>query len=295
MREHGQDEQALEKFSKAYDLSPTPRARAQMALAEQALGRWSLAEGHLSEAMAQAEDAWIAKNHAPLESALATVRSHLGELGIDGGEAGAEVLVDNAKVATLPLEHALRLEVGSHVLVVKKEGYFPVERTVRIAPDAPAREHVDLVAVAVSQPPVPAPTPLTLPEPPKPESVSSRFAPGRGDPGRVQRIFGEGLLVGSVPLLALGVAGMVARLDAIARYNGDATCPGVDRPSQPPSCQGLINDASTWQTVGVVGLAGAGAFAISGAFVFFTAPKKNDGGKLSCAPMMAGGLCFGEF
>src|SRR5207244_1663513 len=40
LRERGDDDQALAKFQAAYRLAPEPRALAQIALAEQALGRW---------------------------------------------------------------------------------------------------------------------------------------------------------------------------------------------------------------------------------------------------------------
>jgi len=38
LRRQGQDDQALQEFKKAYELSPSPRALAQIGLAEQALG-----------------------------------------------------------------------------------------------------------------------------------------------------------------------------------------------------------------------------------------------------------------
>src|SRR6185312_3741828 len=47
LREHGKDADALALFERAYSASPTPRAKAQIALAEQALGRWAAAEKDL--------------------------------------------------------------------------------------------------------------------------------------------------------------------------------------------------------------------------------------------------------
>lgn len=59
LREHGKDDEALGVFKKAFAKSPTPRARAQVALAEQALGLWTAAESDLASCLAAADDAWI--------------------------------------------------------------------------------------------------------------------------------------------------------------------------------------------------------------------------------------------
>src|SRR5262245_7061850 len=54
LREQGKDEAALREFQRAHELSRAPRALAQIALAEQALGRWIDAEAHLEEALTAA-------------------------------------------------------------------------------------------------------------------------------------------------------------------------------------------------------------------------------------------------
>src|SRR6266705_1743487 len=59
LRRAGNDQQALERFRRAYDLAPTPRALAQMGLAEQALARWVDGEAHLAKALIAPQDAWI--------------------------------------------------------------------------------------------------------------------------------------------------------------------------------------------------------------------------------------------
>src|SRR5437868_5098645 len=68
LRRARRDREALERFRRAYDLAPTPRALAQMGLAEQALSRWVDAESHLGRALEIAEDAWIAKYRTTLEA-----------------------------------------------------------------------------------------------------------------------------------------------------------------------------------------------------------------------------------
>src|SRR5262249_41018606 len=82
LRQGGKDEAALEKFNQAYQKSPIPKARAQIGLAEQALGRWLEAAQHVREAIAAANDPWIQKNKDALKKALEIAERHLGKLEV---------------------------------------------------------------------------------------------------------------------------------------------------------------------------------------------------------------------
>src|SRR5262249_720649 len=90
LRAQGKHAEALEEFKKAYGIAPTPRALAQIGLAEQALGRWLEAEEHVSKAMESASDPWIKSKTGPLKDALETIREHLGDLEIEGPD-GADI------------------------------------------------------------------------------------------------------------------------------------------------------------------------------------------------------------
>src|SRR4029077_15141616 len=100
LREKGDDEGALHEFHRAHELSRSGRALAQVALAEQALGHWTDAEGHLTEAMRRDQEPWIARNMRLLRQALADIQPHLGSLELSGGAGGAEVLINGAHVGT---------------------------------------------------------------------------------------------------------------------------------------------------------------------------------------------------
>jgi hypothetical protein len=52
LRLEGRDLEALVEFERAYAMNPTPRARAQIALAHQALGAWVPAESEISRSRA---------------------------------------------------------------------------------------------------------------------------------------------------------------------------------------------------------------------------------------------------
>src|SRR5262245_52314219 len=70
LRRDRQDAAALALFQQAYEVRPAPRTRAQIALAEQALGKWLDAERDLQAALAAASDPWIASHHKTLQGAL---------------------------------------------------------------------------------------------------------------------------------------------------------------------------------------------------------------------------------
>src|SRR5579883_1574525 len=123
LRRKKQYEVALELFRQAWQLSHTPRARAQMGLTEQALGRWVEAEEHLKEALAVEKDAWIIKNRQPLEGALTVIGQHLGSLDVRGGVPGAEVRINGLLVGTLPLKQPIRAVIGTVTLEVKAPNY----------------------------------------------------------------------------------------------------------------------------------------------------------------------------
>jgi hypothetical protein len=145
LRRAGRDREALEVFRRAYALSPSPHALAQVALAEQAIGAWVEAEADLSRALSAADDAWIVRHRELLEGGLGTIRAHLGWLDVAADVDGAELWVNDARAGTLPLARPVRLEAGSVVFEVRKSGYAPVRRSTSVEPGGTARASVHLV------------------------------------------------------------------------------------------------------------------------------------------------------
>src|SRR5882757_9372354 len=74
------DGAALQEFRHAFDIDPSPRAAAQMALAEQALKLWVEADRHLAEALQNRSDPWIKKNRPVLEQQRRTVAARVGHV-----------------------------------------------------------------------------------------------------------------------------------------------------------------------------------------------------------------------
>lgn len=276
LREQGKDDEALAVFKKALDKSPSSaRARAQVALAEQALGMWVAADADLSLALA-ADDPWIAKNRSALEGALAVVRRHVGSLEVRGPE-GAEVFLDGVRLGTLPGAAPFRAEAGRRSLEVRAKGFHSTERTIEVPANGVARETVTLEPLSPSES--------------SHEPSGKGSAPGvvvvTPDTGASQRLLGWIFVGTGGALLVAGGAALLVRQGYVNDYNDN--CNGIGA-TQTPDCQSKIDSSHTWMTVSLVGLIAGGAFAIGGAALVLTSPS-SEAPKVACAPALGGASC----
>ena len=291
LREKGRDDEALTVFRQALAKSPSPRARAQVGLAEQALGMWVLAETDISAALAAEGDPWIAKNKSALEGALTVVRRRITTLEVRGAE-HAEVYVDGAKLGSGA--GPFRVEAGKRTLEVRATGFQPTTRMVELPPGGIARETVTLVAVPADAAPEPVTSPRAAP-------ISDEQRPS-GDPGSGQRLLGWAFVGTGAALLATGAVGLVVRKGIIDDYN--ATCPGLGV-DQPASCDDQVSSSRTWLTVSILTLVGGGVFAAGGVVLVAAAPSAASADpakstsaarpRLACAPSAGGIACAGTF
>jgi hypothetical protein len=278
-RKRGDDEGALRLFEEAARLSRTGRVMAQIALAEQALGRWADAEVHMVEALSVKADRWIDRNRKVLQDALADISSHLGTLEISGGVAGASVKIDGVEKARLPLERALRLPSGSVALEVAAPGYFPLVRQVVIAPGGRARETVTLAALSAS--PVVGSSQV---------EASASPAPERSEDGwSWQTTTGVAALVGGAVFLAVGIVSHVQRQGDVHEFI-DIDCV---RGSQREECQALESSVNAAEVRMAIGYGAAGALAIGGAVLLLTAPGETNATAGIFIPRFAGGWGLG--
>jgi hypothetical protein len=146
-RRAGEDQAALETFRRANALTPSPRIRAQVALAEQALGQWASADTDLRAALREENDPWIQRNRASLEAALTSIGSRLATVELSCNHAGATLLINGREVGTFPLAQPLRLESGSAALEVRMQGYRTIRRTIDVEGGRSFRENFALVAL----------------------------------------------------------------------------------------------------------------------------------------------------
>jgi hypothetical protein len=233
LRKQGNDRVALEELQRAYSISHSPRAAAQLGFAEQALGMWPQAEEHVQEAVSARTDRWIRKNRATLEASLATIRAHVGRVHVDGGEVGAQVTVNGRSVGALPLRDAIAVSAGPVDIEVRAAGYLPALKTVNVAAGESARVPFTLQPLSRGAAPPPARPPVALapvtPPPPPGPTLAAPPAPEETarDAGRGRRIAGVSLIAGGVAVIGAGVAASVVAKNKFDAIRSDAA---ADRP-----------------------------------------------------------------
>jgi hypothetical protein len=296
LRQKGQDEAALQEFRRAYEFSKSGRALAQIALAEQALGRWLEAESHLTEALTRTEESWIGKNKKHLSQALNDIQGHLGSLDLSGEVKEGTVKIDGVQAAVLPLNAPLRVPAGSVALEVQAVGYLPIFRNVVVPARGLAREHLTFVAVAVAKP-LPQVRQASVAGSVSKEGEKPLQPPPTWGPGRT-----AGVIVGVAALGALGagVAFHLMRESKAKSYKHD--CQGVDLP--PANCDSRYDSVNTYGYIAIGGYAGGAVLAGLATYLLVRSPSApaekpepvETAFRFQCGPTAGLGVtCAGRF
>lgn len=144
---------------------PQPQVFAQLALVEMDLQRWGDAWVHLNRALA-ADDAWVRPRRAALLVARAELRPHMVLLALSTPAEHAELWVDGARVAELPVAEPVAVGPGTLRVEVRAPGYVTAQRIFvagegqrveEAIPLQPARSGAVTSANPVTQGPHPAP------------------------------------------------------------------------------------------------------------------------------------------
>jgi PEGA domain-containing protein len=268
LRRQGRDAEALALFRQAYDARPVPRTMAQIALAEQALGKWVDAERDLELALAVKDDPWISNHRETLLKALDTIRKHLATLDVKANTEGAELWVNGAKVGPLPV-HSLRVPSGPVDIEVRSEGYDPLIWSIDLAPGQTASEDFQL-----RTPQAPAPSPRSGENQP-PGSASTSSAPLEAPTATgvsTKTAFAWGTLGAAGAFLGGALVAQVIHEEQAANYDDDARCSPMSREEQCGVYRGKAESAQLFANIGYIA---AGAFGIGSAILFFVVPEKK--------------------
>ncbi len=295
LRQQGNNAEALAEFQRAHQLANTPRTLAQVALAEQALGRWVNAEMHLREALRSANDPWITRNRAALDGALGVIAQHVGQVMVRCDVDGAELWIGERRAGALPLTAPLRVDAGE-VEVSARSGERRVSQRTRVSAGETALVTLEFgrqEATRGQETPV---TVMTPPVVPHEENVST------SRPGSTQRALGWIALVGGIAGLGVGATGTILREQAAQSYNDNNQCPGENAPPsvvQGPDCQGLLNDVDTYRALQLAGFVSGGVLSLTGIILLATAPSSQPRttAHLQCGmgPGEFGVTCRGSF
>jgi hypothetical protein len=275
LREQGRDADALPLFERANALEPSPRACAQLALANQALGKWVEAERGLMTALDAADDAWVMQRREPLEKALATVRSQLGWLEVEANVPGAAISVDESLVGVAPLAGPLRVAGGLVHLKVTASGYLPALRLVQVRSGEHAHEVLTLQPEHASSPEEGRPTEAS----PAPVATVRSDTSGAASRAKVGRTRTSAWLAlgGSATLLAGGAIASAIREHDVSIWNDNAKCL-VGTATREQTCSQYQSAANTATVLSVIGYATGGALALTSLVLFLrSAPEPVTG------------------
>jgi hypothetical protein len=289
LRKVGRNADALVEFVRAYDLFPTPRARAQVALALQALGDWVGAELGLEDALRAGDEPWINQFRDALDGALATVRAHLAWLWVDASAPGGELLLNGVLVRSIPLERPVRVVVGTLDIEVRCAGYLPAFRRLEVLPGANLRESFALEPRASSPEPHPmaAISSVVLSEP---SASVVRLTSQRG-----WSTGGYVALAAAAALAGGGVAAWRVREDQVAMYNDDGRC-RIGALTRAQRCGSAAQTADIALGLEITAFATSVISAAAGAWLLWKADAHPSKAATWCAPSAGAGVtCGGTF
>ncbi len=307
LRRHGHDDQAFTAFEAAWNASHSPRARAQMGLAAQALGRWPDADRFLREALSATSDAWITERRGVLSTSLSEIDAHLGLLEVRCNVDGAEIRVDGTARGTTPLREPLRLPAGTVAVQISAPGHLEATRQAVLTAGSTTREQIDLVAIPrpVATPPVNTPPintpPINTPPvntppvntppvvPPVREPPTDRASLRRTLAWTAGGVAVAGIVMGGV---FLGLRNAAAS-DFNARNEDGDPSNDCAAGSTAAACSEAESTISTRASLATVGFVVGGAAAVASTVLFLTLPSRHEAARSGLRGCSAGALSHG--
>ncbi|HVV52508.1 MAG TPA: PEGA domain-containing protein [Polyangia bacterium] len=257
LRRQGHALEAIDLFQKANTIAPTPRSLGQLGLAEAAVQHWSDAEEHLDGATATPQDAWVKKNRAALDQAIALARTHIGQIALTGHE-GAAIVISGKAAGKLPLAKPIRVNAGPALVTATAPGFKQFEMSIPVEAGKETQLKIELEPLQLAS--APAPTPPVAGTPP----VAPLTAPVvKGSSRSSWRTWtGVSLLAGGAGVAAWGIVWIV--LDG---HSSSGSCSA----NEPAGCHPVYNTKTSGAVLTGVGAAAA----VTGGILLYTA-KSHD-------------------
>jgi hypothetical protein len=316
LRRAGTPGPALPYFQKAYQLARTPRTAGQLGLAELAAGYPVEAAEHLAAALESPKDPSIVKYRQMLADALATARSQIGELAIQGSPAGAEVEVNGRVVGVLPLSSPVKLAARNTEIVVRAPGYSERRQLVPIA--GGQRHDLAVNLEKVEKPTEPTPAPVVVPPPsPAPSPAAASAAPtavvvdarpaDAVDSGSGTRTAAWFVGGGALAVAGTAVVLNLASRSSLSAFNascvndpmGIMRIPGGQLTTD-DQCRDRYDSWQSYRGWAIVGYVSAAALAVTSGVLFWISRPTSTAGtdthaRIGCGPTPNGVACQGTF
>jgi hypothetical protein len=137
---------ALAEFGHAYALSKDPRLLFNMAICQKELHRYARMRALLEQYLRDGAQVATAESQSAAQDALAAIKPLVAALQIKVNEDGADVSVDGEAVGSTPLKANVPVDLGKHVVSVKKIGFDPFEQSLDMPGGTEATVNVTLKA-----------------------------------------------------------------------------------------------------------------------------------------------------
>lgn len=291
LRHEGRDADALVVFQQALELDPeSARVFAHLGVTYQALGRWVPADTYLTQALARGGD-YIERHQQALEQASALVKDHLGLLDVQGGPAGAEILLNGQSFGKLPLAEPVRVPVGSYAMEVSLAGHYGISQPIRISSRALTRESVELLPLSARTQQAKGPSSAGTAD----DAGGEKSTPeeGQGPPAWLPwTLAGVSAAAAAVTTVAL-----VNRQQHADRWHDNSRCLDVPGATRESLCGDERSAGERAQTVALVSGGVALAFAAGALWTGFSvhSSSSEQAGLESCSIGWAGAVCSGRF
>lgn len=148
--EDGEFSLALIEFERAYSYIPDFRVLYNIGQVSIQLGRYARAAQALKQYLEQGSAHIGPTRVQAVQADLAMLQGRTAHLRVECNVAGAEVLLDDVRIATTPFEAPLLVDAGEHRLTVQHPGYLPRNERLVLAGRDDHSLRLELIPVAAS-------------------------------------------------------------------------------------------------------------------------------------------------
>lgn len=293
LRERGEHARALVYFQRAYEITPSPRALAQIALANQALHQWLVAYRKLTEALTHTNDPWIRTRRQALETALTSAQAHVGFVVVTGGVPGSHIWINGEEAGTAPLPGRTAVEPGLVRVEMRSDDASLMSRELPV--EAATTAEVALPTEIVA----PAPEIAADTQEADVAAQTQAAEPEVDRPMNTLRIVGWSSAAIGVAGLAAGVAFQLMRARAVNSANECADQLADRTGCSPSEWATRSENVDPYGTMSTIGYIAGGALVVAGVAMVILGgddSSSSDVG-LACGPSLngIGALCAGQF
>ena len=123
---------ARAEFERAHDLSNDPRTLYNVAVCDKMLRKYTRAIENLQRSLREGGKQLPVEYVSRTRETIEALAPYVSTLVVSADQEGASVVIDGEPAGTTPLAGPLPIEVGEHLISVRKSGYLDVPKRVRV-------------------------------------------------------------------------------------------------------------------------------------------------------------------